>query len=136
MGIYVTGIGSSSKNAAFAARDTNLPQSSIHGVQVRLDEDGTEAVSHEGFSHEHGQLVLLLSQQLQTQVGRPPYPAEAEGAGGRKFWLCGQLWPQIPIRRDQIFIPCIYSTYITLGLMKILQFAPFELETILTGSTG
>lgn len=67
---------------------TDLAQSSVHGIQVWLDEDGTEAVPHKRLSHEHGQLVLFLSQQLQTQVGRLPYPAQREQPG---LGVCAQL---------------------------------------------
>lgn len=77
------------KNARRRIGGTNLAQSSVHGLQVRPDEDGTEAVSHQGLSHEHRQLVLLLCQQLQAQVCGPPQPAGGEGRGwGRKIFSC------------------------------------------------
>lgn len=53
----------------------DLAKSPVHGFQVWLDEDGSQVVPHQGFSHERGQLVFLLRQQLQTQVGRLPHPA-------------------------------------------------------------
>lgn len=49
-----------------------------------LDEDGREAVPHQGLCHEHRQLVFFLSQQLQSQVGRLPYPAEREQPGEKR----------------------------------------------------
>ena len=48
----------------------------VHGMEVGLDEDGGEAVTEQRLLHQGAQQVLLLGQQLQTQVGRPPYPGD------------------------------------------------------------
>lgn len=64
-------------------------QPPVHGLQVGLDEDGVEAVMQQGLLHQTTQLVLLLGEQLQTQVGRLPHSVgrgggeRVRGKGGR-----------------------------------------------------
>lgn len=56
----------------YAARQDLQHQAepAVQGVQVRPDEDRGQSVPEEGLLHQGAQLVLLLGQQLQTQVGR------------------------------------------------------------------
>lgn len=56
--------------------DTEPP---VQGLQVRLVQHRCHLVPPQRLGHQQAQLVLLLGQELQTQVGRLPDPGEERG---------------------------------------------------------
>lgn len=51
-------------------------QPPVQGLQVEPKQDGRHSVPLQRLSHQQAQLVLVLSQQLQAQVGGLPDPVE------------------------------------------------------------